>query len=104
VPPETPVLTPDELARLGQELPSDRQIYFNLFVNNLGASDISTTLMIDTKPVAVIRMSFTTAKTFALMLNHLVLDLERMTGNTIMIAPDIAQKVELAQRQEAAKT
>jgi hypothetical protein len=92
--PEINLPAPDAIVRMGGDLPADRQIYFNIFVNNLGASDISTTLMIDDKPTAVLRMSFTTAKTFALLLNQVVVQLEQATGNTIMIAPEIAQKVE----------
>lgn len=64
-------------------------LYFNGFVNNLGAADISTLLMLDSVPVGRIHMSFTTAKTFASLLNELVLTLESVTQHNIMLTTEV---------------
>ena len=65
------------------------EIYFNGFVNGMGIGDVITTLERNGKPVAILNMSYTVAKTFAQSLTEAISNLERDSGNSIMTTHDI---------------
>jgi len=69
------------------------QIYMNMFVNNIGAADVSTVLMRDTSIVGVLHMSFHTAKAYGDMLSKAVQEIENRTGTVILTPTEIADKV-----------
>jgi hypothetical protein len=64
-------------------------VYANGFVNNLGTSDISVILLVDAAPVLKMHMSYTTAKSLAVMLTEVVGTLEKSTSHNIMISADV---------------
>ncbi|HEX3864613.1 MAG TPA: hypothetical protein VHY35_23250 [Stellaceae bacterium] len=69
------------------------QIYVNMFVNNIGAADISTILLRDTTIVGVLHMSYQTAKAYGDMLLKAVQTIENKTGVTVLTPPEIAEKM-----------
>lgn len=64
-------------------------LYANGFVNNLGTSDISVILLLDTVPTAKLHMSYTTAKSLANLLTEAVGTLEKATSHSIMASADV---------------
>ena len=64
-------------------------MYFNGFVLNLAASDISLMALLDGQPQMRLSMSFTTAKTLSGLLAELVDKLEAATGREIMKADEV---------------
>ncbi len=69
------------------------KFYANGFNNGLGIGDIVTVLMQNNKPVAVVNLSYTVAKTLAIKLNDLILRLEEDTGNVIMTTDQIEKSL-----------
>ena len=69
-------------------------IYFNGFINSLGASDIVVVLKRADTIVAKLHMSYTLGKTLAVKLGETIAHLEDATGNTIMTTDDIAQAMQ----------
>lgn len=69
------------------------QIYVNMFINNIGAADISTVLLRNRSVVGVLHMSFETAKAYGDMLTKAVQTIEQKTGATILTPPEIATKI-----------
>lgn len=57
--------------------PEVPKVYCNGFVNAVGPGDITTMLLRNDRPVAVLNMSFTVAKTLAEMLGRAIADLEQ---------------------------
>jgi hypothetical protein len=88
---------PDVLAQIMHTHPV--QVYFNHFVNNIGPGDITSILMRNGAPVCVLNMSATTAKTFAKFLTDAVAELEKYTGQAIVLAPDVLDKMEAGGRK-----
>ncbi len=74
-----------------KELPT---IYFNGFVSSTGTGDVLIVLERHNQPVAVLSTSFTVAKTLAQKLSGLIINLENITGNTIMTTENIAKKLQ----------
>lgn len=76
--------------RIDEGINSDApKIYFNGFVNIIGAGDILMVLEKNGKPAAVINTSYSVAKTLALKLNGLIQQLEHATDNKIMTTDHI---------------
>jgi hypothetical protein len=83
----------DEFAELAnQDLPT---FYFNSFQNAGGTADITTILQRNGKAVCVLNMSFTTAKTFSVLLGQIIASIEADTGQDIMTT----QRIEAAARK-----
>ncbi len=75
------------------ENPEIQRIYANGFVNAMGVGDIMILLQNSKKPIAVLNLSYTVAKTLAIKLGALISQLEDSTGNTIMTTDDIEKSL-----------
>ena len=73
-------------------------IYANGFMNALSDADIVVMLERDNSPVAILNMSYTTAKSLAEKLSHLISAFEKNSGQTIMTSDDVNKA--LSQRTE----
>jgi hypothetical protein len=60
------------------------RIYANGFMTFLGNSDAGVILQLDGRPLTMIHMSYTLAKTLCLKLGEAIEHLEKQTRNTIM--------------------
>jgi len=79
-------------------------IYFNGFVNLLGAGDFTIGLKRGDRVVAVLNASYTTAKTLAVKLMELIKTLENQTGNTIMTVDQVKEGLaEKSRKQDEPK-
>lgn len=65
------------------------QVYFNGFVNALGTADLVAVLERNGQPVAVLNMSYTTAKTLARLLAQTIAQLEERTGRDMLTTQDV---------------
>ena len=74
----------------GLELPAEKKIYFNGFASTIGQGDTSIVLMEDNKPVALLHMSHTIAKTLSLKLAEIINTLESKTGRQVLTTDDIS--------------
>ena len=84
--------------------PNIPQIYFNGFANALTIGDITAVLERNGRPVAVLNMSFTVAKTFAQKLGQMVSALEEKAGREMLTTDDIgALAAALAEQQKDTK-
>lgn len=72
------------------ELP---HLYFNNFINAMGAGDITIVLQQSGHVVGVLNTSFTVAKTLAQKLQELIANLEEASGNRIMTIEEIGQHI-----------
>lgn len=83
---ETPSVDPDVdiQNRLRAAIATAPALYVNGFVNIIGSSDICTVLECNNNAIAVVNMSYTTAKSYALLLGRLIATLEAQTGREIM--------------------
>jgi hypothetical protein len=70
--------------RIEKALAESPALYVNSFVNMVGSADIVTVFERNGAPIAVINMSYTTAKSYAILLGRIVADLEAKTGREIM--------------------
>jgi hypothetical protein len=64
-------------------------MYANGFVSNIGTSDVSIILLLDTVPTAKLHMSYTAAKSLANLLTNAVSTLEGATSHAIMTSADV---------------
>ncbi len=78
--------------------PEIQKIYANGFSNAMGIGDIMILLKNSGKPIAVLNLSYTVAKTLSMKLGALISQLEDATGNAIMTTDDI--KKSLSKRRE----
>ena len=69
--------------------PEIQRIYANGFVSATGVGDITILLQNSGKPITILNLSYTVAKTLAIRLGALISQLEDSTGNTIMTTDDI---------------
>ena len=69
-----------------KEIPT---IYFNGFVTSVSMGDVMVILNRANKPVAILNMSYTLAKTLAEKLGGGITSIEQKSGNTIMTTDDI---------------
>lgn len=75
-----------------KELP---KFYANGFSGALGVGDVVLVLKQGPTNVALINLSYTTAKTIAIKLGTLIDHLEKMSGNTIMTIDDVKKYFEV---------
>jgi hypothetical protein len=73
--------------------PEMPKLYINGFSVGSSLSDIFVIAQTAGTPVALLLMSFTTAKTLAQQLNHLIIEFERVTGQTLLTMDDIKRAV-----------
>jgi len=64
-------------------------VYFNGFQIALTNADISGVLLLNGQPQVILNMSYTTAKSLAQALEHLVSELEQVTARPIMVTKDV---------------
>lgn len=76
-----------DAALLSEEIPS---FYCNGFANTLSTGDITTVLEMNGKPVAILNMSYTIAKTLSQKLGVLIAKLESATGREMLTNDEIA--------------
>jgi len=69
--------------------PDVPKIYSNSFACALGIGDSSILFKNGNKPVCLLNLSYTTAKTLAIKLQGLIVHLENASGNKIMTTDDI---------------
>ena len=85
-----------ELARQMQRAEDDPdvpKIYFNGFMNAMGAGDVTVVLKRGETPVAVINMSYTVAKTLYEKLRDMIGNLETGMDQTIMTTDTITARM-----------
>ncbi len=64
-------------------------IYCNGSIVNVGVSDMSALLMLDTSPIMKIHLSYTSAKNLVNALEKGIKLLETATGNEIMLSEEV---------------
>lgn len=69
-------------------------IYFNGFLNSISSGDIISILERNGKPVAVLNMSYTVAKTLALSLGQLISQFESGTDRTMLTTHDVERMLQ----------
>ena len=69
--------------------PDVPKLYANGFVTAFGNADTTIMLQQNGVPVAMLNLSFTTAKSLALKVGGLIKDIEAKTGNTIMTTENV---------------
>jgi hypothetical protein len=79
------------------------QIYFNGFVNTTSSGDVLTVLERNGKPVVVLNMSFTVAKTFAVSLGQLISQFESGVERNMLTTHEVERAFARVQAAEAAK-
>ena len=67
------------------------EIYINGFVNGLGNGDVYTVLERNGTPVAILNMSYTLAKTFAVSLGGVIAQLEARSGRDMLTTSDVEE-------------
>ncbi len=77
-----------ETALASQDIP---HLYANGFLNALSNADITMVLERNNYPVAVLNMSYTTAKSLAHKLSQIIADFEKASNHTIMTSDVVNQ-------------
>jgi hypothetical protein len=79
---------------IAESVASDQiiNIYGNGFICFNSNADMVVIMQKNQKPIAIINLSYTTAKTLSEKLGHMVRDFEKTTGNTIMTIDVIDEK------------
>jgi hypothetical protein len=95
--------SPGDVMKEANRNPDVPKIYANGFACSLGAGDIGILLQRADQPVALINMSYTTAKTLVLKLTGLIKFLEEKSGKSIMTTDDINQYFTAEEKDEADK-
>ena len=67
------------------------EIYLNGLEIRLSLSDVHVNILTDGQPKCKLRMSFTTAKTFAMDLSSAVEEFEKLTQHSIMTMKEVEQ-------------
>lgn len=78
------------------------QIYFNGFVNNITSGDVLTILERNGKPVIVLNMSYTIAKTLAVALGQIISQFESGVERNVLTTYDVERALKM-QAAEGAK-
>jgi hypothetical protein len=63
--------------------------YINGFVNNLSATEITTVVQFGSRPLCMISMPLSLAKSYVLALQELVSKYEEATGNSVPLLQDV---------------
>ncbi len=78
---------PERINRaIASEVP---QIYANGFVNSISSGDIVTVLERNGKPVALLNLSYTVAKTLARSLAQIFAQMEELTGREMLTTHEV---------------
>lgn len=77
------------------------EIYFNGFINGLNSADITVALERNGKPAAVLNMSFTIAKTFAIALLTTVGQVEDLAKREMLTTHELEALLTAANNKEA---
>ena len=83
---------------LSAEIPN---LYVNGFTNNATLGDIMVVLEANGRPVGVLNMSYTVAKTFVIKMGALVKMFEERTGRPMLTIDDVAKILGRDEEQEA---
>jgi hypothetical protein len=78
------------------------QYYVNSFTVTLGTGDVLIVMKRNGKPVGSFQVSYTVAKSFVEVLNDLISQLEKRTGNTIMTSKFIEQSMQEGHKDDTA--
>ena len=78
------------------------QIYFNGFVNTISIGDVLTILERNGKPVVVLNMSYTIAKTLAVALGQIISQFESGVERNMLTTHDVEKALRI-QAAEGAK-
>jgi hypothetical protein len=77
------------------------QLYFNGFTNSATQADVFTVLERNGQPVAILNMSYTVAKTFAVSMNRIIAQFEEATGRSMLTTHEaekaLSEKAKLEQ-------
>jgi hypothetical protein len=76
------------------------KIYANGFINVHSSSDVSIVLQQHGKPVGVVNMSYTLAKTLVQQLGDLIIDLEEELGQEFPTTGDVEERRKSNQKKE----
>ena len=79
------------------------KIYANGFIVACGQGDVIVLLQKNGKPVSILNLSFSVAKTLALSLGKTIKDLENRTEKNIMTTFDIKKALSLDGKEEGEK-
>jgi hypothetical protein len=103
-PDEKPSEVQDVQDRLVKVMDADvPQIYFNGFVSTMSSGDVLTVLERNGKPVVILNMSYTVAKTLAMSLGQIISQFESGVGRNMLTTHDIKEALGRMQVAEAAK-
>jgi len=67
------------------------RFYANGFINGLSQSDITTVFQCNGAPVLVMNLSYISAKSLAVELMKLIVDVEKVTKSNIMTLPEMKE-------------
>ena len=73
--------------------PAVPNLYTNGFVTATGHGDLLLVFQQNGRSVATLNLSFTVAKTLTLKLGSAIRDLEKATGNAIMLTEDVERAI-----------
>jgi hypothetical protein len=79
------------------------QIYFNGFVSTMSTGDVLTILERNGKPVVVLNMSYTIAKTLALSLGQIISQFESGVERNMLTTHEVQKALERSQATEVSK-
>jgi hypothetical protein len=74
------------------------QIYFNAFVNGISSCDVISILERNGKPVAILNMSYTLAKTISVSLGQIISQFEAGVERPMLTTQDVDTALERARR------
>jgi citrate lyase gamma subunit len=104
MPDEKAAKVQDVQERLARSMDADvPQIYFNGFVSTMSSGDVLIVLERNSKPVVILNMSYTVAKTFALSLGQIISQFESGVERNMLTTDDVREALGRMQAAEAAK-
>lgn len=92
-----------KLIEKGSEIPTDRHLYANGFAFSIQPTDVRMTLLLEDRPVGVIRMSHSAAKTLMTQMTAVFKQFEDDTQITILPIHEIQSKMVKAQKPSEIK-
>jgi len=102
--PGATITGPSEIEDIERALESGvPEIYVNGFANGLSHADVVTAFMRNGRPAALINMSYTTAKTYSIMLAQLISQFEEKTDRSMLTSMDVDRLFEADAGEEESK-
>lgn len=92
-----------EQERIAKAIDAGPQIYFNGFIITMSSGDVLTALERNGKPVAVLNMSYTIAKTLALSLGQIISQFESGVERNMLTTHDVEKALERMKQASATK-